>query len=353
MSDTIDRLLAHPRVAAARVHLRAGHNRMVEEIVTLTEIPAPPFAEAARAAAYLDMMRDAGLADCTLDGIGNATGLVRGAKREAAVVVAAHLDTVFPAGTDVTVRREGTRLFAPGVGDDTRGFAVNLAIMRAITAAGIVPRRDILFVGDVGEEGAGDLRGIRHLLTEGPHAGRVGAFFTVDGLDSGNLVTEAVGSLRYRVRFTGPGGHSWLDFGTVNPANALGAFAAGLAELSLPQTPPTTCSMTRMGGGTSVNTIPEEVWVDLDLRSVSAEALDRLDAEMRALAETAVAAENARNGNGQVAVHLDKIGNRPAGRTPPDASIVADTVAALGALGFTPRLGASSTDATEVRHFRG
>lgn len=338
---------SHPRFEKATQALRAGHDRFVEELITLTEIPAPPFKEEKRAAAYEEMFRALGLEEVQRDGIGNVTGLRRGRGNGPIVVAASHLDTVFPEGTDVKVRREGTKLFAPGIGDDTRGLATLLAFVRALDAAGIETEQDILFVGDVGEEGKGDLRGIRYLFTENPYRERIASFFTFDGIETQDLVTAGVGSYRYKVAFRGPGGHSLGAFGTVNPAYALGTFLVGMSKIEVPGDPRSSYCASTFAGGTSVNAIPEEVWTEIDLRSESAEVLDRIDAEVKALIEQAVAGENARGdtSNGAITVELTQIGNRPAGKTPHNTTIVEASVAAIKAYGFEPQFSASSTDA--------
>ena len=330
-------------------HLSAGHERFVEEIIRLTEIPAPFFQEEARGRVYLEMLRGAGLEDCEMDAEGNVMGLRRGLGNGSLVVVAAHLDTVFPAGTDLTVRREGTRLYAPGVGDDTRSLAMNLAFLRAMDAAGVSTRHDILFVGNVGEEGLGDLRGVRFLFTKGRYAGRIAAFISVEGpMGMGTIVSGATGSLRYRVTFRGPGGHSFMDFGTVSPSFALAEAVAGLSRIEVPREPRTTFSASVVGGGTSVNSIPNEVWLEVDLRSDSAGALLRLDREFKAVVERAVAAENAARSTakGAVTVEMKTIGDRPAGAIDRDSALVATATAAARALGFSPKVVASSTDAS-------
>ncbi|MEI4471981.1 M20/M25/M40 family metallo-hydrolase [Frigidibacter sp. MR17.24] len=341
----IDAILADPRLQAAFAALEAGHDRFVEEIVELTEIPAPPFKEAVRAAAYLEKFRALGLQDCTIDAEGNVTGLRRGRGNGGLIVAAAHLDTVFPEGTDVTVRREGTKLFAPGVGDDTRGLATLLAFIRALDAGGIETVQDILFVGDVGEEGKGDLRGIRHLFTASAHKDRIEGFFSFDGIHTADLVTSAVGSLRHRVTFSGPGGHSLNAFGTANPGYALGAFLQGMAGLEVPAEPLTTFSAAVFGGGTSINAIPEEAFVEIDLRSVSGTELARLDARVHEIAEAAAAAETARATTGRIGVSWRALGNRPAGETAPGTRLRAVSEAAIRALGFELSVKASSTDA--------
>lgn len=343
----IARLITHPRFREAVATLAREHDRTVADIVTLTEIPAPPFGEAARAAAYLGMLRAHGLEEVEQDAIGNVMGRRRGTGNGRTVVVAAHLDTVFPAGTDVRVRREGTRLFAPGVGDDTRSLAVNLAFLRAMDAAGLRTRADLLILGDVGEEGAGDLRGVRHFFTEGRHRGQVEAFFTVDSPEVDRIVTGGIGSKRWRVAFCGPGGHSFGAFGLVNPSYALARAALALAELPAPAESQTTHCVSRIGGGTSVNAIPDEVWMEVDLRSRSAEALARLEAGFLDSLQAAVAAENAARSTreGSITLALTPIGDRPAGETPADAPIVRLATAAVAAQGFVPRHEYSSTDA--------
>ncbi|GGC60503.1 aminoacyl-histidine dipeptidase [Siccirubricoccus deserti] len=346
-AQTIARLLANPRFRAAVAVLDREHERTVEDIIRLTEIPSPPFKEAARAAAYLAMLRDHGLEEVEQDAIGNVMGRRRGSGNGQTVVVAAHLDTVFPEGTDVRVRREGTKLFAPGVGDDTRSLAVNLAFLRAMDSAGIVTRSDILFVGDVGEEGLGDLRGVRHLFLEGRHRDRIAAFFTVDSPDVDRIVTGGIGSKRYRVGFRGPGGHSFGAFGLVNPAYAMARASLALAELPAPVDPRTTHCVSVLGGGTSVNAIPNAVWMEVDLRSQSAAELARLEAAFLGAVEAAAAAENAARSTreGPVTVELTPIGDRPAGETPAGAAIVQLAAAAVAAQGYEPVLEASSTDA--------
>jgi len=346
-NDVTRKVLDHACFRQALEHIDAGYERFVEELITLTEIPAPPFKEERKAAAYLEMMREAGLEEVASDEIGNVCGLIRGTGNDGYLVVAAHLDTVFPEGTDVTVRRDGTKLFAPGIGDDTRGLAANLTLMRAIKQSGIRPKKTILFVGDVGEEGKGDLRGIRHLFTEGKYRDRIDAFISVDGPETARIVNQAVGSYRYRVTFDGPGGHSYGAFGTVNPAYAMAQVLTGLSKLHLPTEPKTTATPSVFGGGTSINATPETVWFELDLRSVSQVELDRIDGEFHAMLEKAVEAENARADitAGKVTVDAKRIGHRPAGAVATNAPIITSSIDAVKAFGFEPRLMASSTDA--------
>jgi acetylornithine deacetylase/succinyl-diaminopimelate desuccinylase-like protein len=345
-AETIAAIRADARFAAAAATLAAGHERTVADLVTLTEIPAPPFAEEQRAAAYLEMLRAHGLEEVEQDGIGNVMGLRRGFGNGEVLVVAAHLDTVFPAGTDVRVRREGTKLFAPGVSDDTWSLAVNLAFIRALDAAGIRTRDDLLFVGDVGEEGLGDLRGVRHLFAQSRHAPRIRAFLSVDSPQVDRIVSGGVGSRRYRVTFRGPGGHSFSAFGLVNPMYAMAEAARALAAVPVPADPATTHCVSVVSGGTSINAIANAVTIEVDLRSASAAELDRLDRRFLAIVDQAVATENAARStaSGAISAEVRRVGDRPAGETPAGAPIRGLAAAAVAAEGYTPRFEFSSTD---------
>jgi len=342
--ETIAALRADARFRHAGDVMRAEHERTVADIITLTEIPAPPFAEEQRASAYLDMLQAHALEEVEQDGVGNVMGLRRGFGNGDIVVVAAHLDTVFPAGTDVRVRREGTKLYAPGVGDDTRSLAVNLAFLRAMDAAGIRTRHDILFVGDVGEEGLGDLRGIRHLFAQYPRRERFRAFLTVDSPEVDRIVTGGIGSRRYRVTFRGPGGHSFAAFGMVNPMYAMADAARTLATLKVPREPVTTHCVSVVGGGTSINAIPETVTMEVDLRSASADQLARLEKHFLDGVRQAVVAENAAR-QGTIVAETVMVGDRPAGHTPNGAPIARLASAAVAAEGYAPSFEWSSTDA--------
>ncbi|MDO8836284.1 MAG: M20/M25/M40 family metallo-hydrolase, partial [Vicinamibacterales bacterium] len=236
-------LLVSPGFKQAAAFLDADHNRFVRELITLTEIPAPSFKEQKRAEAVLGLLRELGLADVEMDAEGNVMGLRKGTGGGPVLAVLAHLDTVFPEGTNVTVRREGTRLMAPGIGDDTTGVAQILALVRAMNAAGIRTRQDILFVGNVGEEGPGNLRGVRYLLQQGKYKDRIRAFISIDGGDQSSIVTGALGSRRYRVTFKGPGGHSYGAFGLVSPASALGKAIDRFARVDVPAKPKTTLNV--------------------------------------------------------------------------------------------------------------
>ncbi len=343
----IREVMASEAYRSAVATLTAEHDRTVEDIVTLTQVPAPSFQEAARADAFLAMAAAHGLKDLQIDAEGNVTGLRPGAGNGPLICVAAHLDTVFPPGTDLMVRREGTRLYAPGVGDDTRSLAVLLAWLRAMDSAGVRTRADLLFVADVGEEGPGDLRGMRHLFQQGPYKDRISAFITVDSPDMERIAVGGVGSKRYRVTFKGPGGHSYGAFGLVNPMFAMADAIARLGRIKVPGNPKTTYSASVTGGGTSINSIPNSVWTEFDLRSESPDELARLEATFLNLVERSVAAENAARSvqNGPVTAEIKKIGDRPAGRTDVTSELVRLAHAAISAHDFRPGFEFSSTDA--------
>lgn len=340
-------IAATPAFKAAVASLDAGHDRFVDEIVELTEIPSPPLKEAKRASAYAAKLRALGLSDVTIDPEGNVIGLRPGTDAAAKfMVISAHLDTVFPEGTPVTVRREGTKLHAPGIGDDTRSLAVLLAYVRALDAAKIRTRQPILFVATVGEEGQGDLRGVRYLFNKGAFKDRIAAFYSMDGTNPARVTIGGVGSLRYRVTFKGPGGHSYGAFGIVNPMAAMAGAIDRLYRIEVPKSPKTTYSASVTGGGTSVNSIPAEVFVEIDMRSEQAAALAALDKQFGAAVADAVAAENAARSTrfGKVSAEAKLIGERPAGATPRTARLVQTTSAAIAAMGYTPEYEASSSD---------
>lgn len=328
----------------ASASLEKGWERMIAETILITEVPAPPFMESARGDLMMRLFRDNGLTDVQRDAVGNIYGVRRGQSRGPVLVVAAHMDTVFPAGTDVKVKREGNMLKAPGVGDNSASLASLLAMIRAMDAATVRTRADIVFVANVGEEGPGNLRGMRHLFSDGPFAARVGAFIAIEpGLD--RVTNGGVGSKRYRVTFKGPGGHSFLNFGTPNPAYALGNLLVDVAALTVPSNPRTTFSVGVVTGGTSVNAIPESVQVEIDLRSQGAEALKQLDAAFGALPVKAAAAETARAGkSGKVTVTIELMGDRPVGRTDPEAAVVQIAASSLSEEGIKPRFTFDSSD---------
>lgn len=344
VSDVGVQLARLPAVRAALDAARSDELRTIADQVRLCEIAAPPFKEGARAAAYADAFRALGLRNVRIDSAGNVLGERPGRSARPHLVLSAHLDTVFPEGTDVTVTRRGSVLRGPGIGDDCRGLAVLLAVIRALNAADVQTMGTITFVGTVGEEGLGDLRGVRALFTD-TLKGQVDRFVSVDGTGFG-ISHVAVGSIRYRVTFSGPGGHSYAAFGIANAIHALGRAVAAVADLQVAPTPKTTFSVGRIGGGTSVNAIASEAWMEVDMRSADPAALRALEARFHAAVDAAVAAENARsNQNGRLSVEKTLVGSRPAGQTPISSAIVETAVSVTRALGLTPTLREGSTDA--------
>lgn len=337
-----------PSLAAALDIIKAGNAWTLRQQRELCEIPAPPFKEATRAAEYVRRMQAAGLSNVRIDAVGNAIGERPGTGSGPTVVVVGHLDTVFPEGTDVTVKEANGRLAGPGIGDNCRGLAAMLAVARALDSARVQTPGRIIFVGDVGEEGPGNLRGVRHLY-DVELAGRIDYLVAVDGAGL-DLVSGAVGSKRYRVTYKGPGGHSYGAFGIPNPIHALGRAIAAISDVQVPSAPRTTFNVGIVSGGTSVNSIPFEGVAEIDMRSESAIALDRLEQRVMRAFRRALDQENARwpgarARQAQLTLVVDTIGVRPAGTQPVSAPIVQAALAAARSLGFTTRPGASSTDA--------
>jgi tripeptide aminopeptidase len=318
---------------------------VADDQIRFCEIPAPPFKEERRAKALKLAFEQLGLADVRIDKAGNVLGSRPGVTARPHVVIAAHLDTVFPDGTNVHVKRDGSVLTGPGIGDNCRGLATLVAIVRVLNRAGVKTPGTVTFVANVGEEGLGNLRGMRELLdnTIQPPVDR---FLAIDG--AGLFVANVeVGSHRYRVTFSGPGGHSYAGFGTANPIQAMGRAIARISAIRVPAQPRTTFGVGRVGGGTAVNAIPTDCWMEVDLRSSSVPALSALDAEFRKSVEDAVRDENARWGNGRgVAAKVELVGDRVAGRTPETAPIVRTALSVARALGLAVPLTESSTDAS-------
>jgi acetylornithine deacetylase/succinyl-diaminopimelate desuccinylase-like protein len=335
---------ASVRRAFALFEARAGE--ITEEQIRICTIPAPPFGERARAEYLCELFRGCGLMKAYLDAEGNCVALRPGRARRPLIVVSAHLDTVFPAGTDFTVRREGTRLCAPGIADDGCGLAALVSIERALEECRIETAGSLLFVGTVGEEGEGDLRGVRHLLTGGEWAGQVDAFLSLDGPGIERVTNAALGSRRYRVRYCGGGGHSWGDFGVANPVHALGRAIARLVSYPVPARPRTTFNVGRIEGGSGVNVIAREAAMDVDLRSESEDELRRLEAFFRRAVREAADDENGARRPGRLPLTLDLklIGDRPSGATAEDALLVQVALEATRVFGCRPRLDCSSTD---------
>jgi acetylornithine deacetylase/succinyl-diaminopimelate desuccinylase-like protein len=339
-------LLSVEGVSRAFRFFDAHAEEFIEEQIRLCSIPAPPFGESERASYLRRKFIECGLPEASLDAEGNCLALRRGRKLDPLVVVSAHLDTVFPAGTDCTVRREQGKLFAPGIADDGCGLVALVALIKALDAGALETEGTLLFVGTVGEEGEGNLRGARYLLSAGEWAGRVDSFISFDGPGVERITHAGLGSRRYRLRLRGTGGHSWGDFGAANPVHALGRAIARLTTYPAPAEPRTTFNVGRIEGGAGVNVIPTEAAMDVDLRSASAQELQRLDAFFRRAAREAAEDENSmrRAGDPPLELDLKLIGDRPSGETPADSAIVRLAAETTRAVGYNPRLDRSSTD---------
>ncbi len=329
--------------------LRTDNAWTLEQQASICEIPSPPFKEAMRAAEFKRRLESLGITNVRIDATGNVIGERAGVGNGPTVVLSAHLDTVFPEGTDVKVKRDstpqgGTRLTAPGIGDDCRGLATVLSVVRAMRAANVHTAGMVYVVGTVGEEGPGNLRGVRALFN-GELKGKIDYFISVDGTGFG-ATSGAVGSNRYRVSYKGPGGHSYGAFGMPNPIHAMGRAIAKMSDFTVPDNPKTTFSASVVRGGTSVNSIPYEGIVEVDMRSESAASLATLDAKFQVAIRAALREELARWPNSKVplTMTIDTIGIRPAGSQPDSARIVRIAVEAGKALGFPVTPQASSTD---------
>ena len=345
--DQIRALMNEPAVREALEHIEATDHQTMEDLRTLTQIPAPPFMEEERGLAFLEMLREVGVDSAWVDEVGNVIGLRRGTGGGEVLALAGHLDTVFPEGTDVSITQRGDTLFAPGIADDTRGLATVLAVLRALNEAEVETAGDILFIGNVGEEGLGDLRGMKHLFREG--GPRIDYFISVDGTGSEGITHMGLGSHRYRVTFHGPGGHSWGAFGLANPHHALGRAIRYFQDGANPyvrQAPfRTSYNVGRIGGGTSVNSVPFESWMEIDMRSQGVGTLEDIDDILQGAVQRALAEENRIRQRGEpLTVDVDMIGDRPSGEIASDHEFVQRAAAVTRILGGEPRFGRSSTD---------
>ncbi len=316
------------------------------DLVLLTEIEAPPFKETKRALKYKEMLEEAGADRVWIDEVGNVLALKKGNKGGRTVALDAHLDTVFPEGTDVKVKYKGDTMYAPGIGDDTRGLIVVLTTLRALNKAEIQTEADLLFVGTVGEEGLGDLRGVRHLFESGEV--KIDSWISIDGGSIGRVNNQGLGSKRYKAIFKGPGGHSWGAFGLGNPHHAIGKaidyFTQDASKFTA-DGPRTSFNVGRMGGGTSVNSIPFESWMEVDMRSVSPDRLDQIDKIFKDAMNRALVDYNNSGIKGEkLTLVLEQIGDRPSGELATSLALVQRSMAATQFFGEEPSLTRGSTN---------
>jgi len=347
LTEPVRRIAEQPVVARAMARLHETDALTIREQCMLASIAAPPFGEAVRGEWLETRFRELGLDAIRTDEAGNVLAECGSADATSPVVVAAHLDTVFPAGTRLELRTEGNRIYLPGIADNARGLATMLAVARVVRECGIATDRTVVFVGSVGEEGIGDLRGVKHLFRPDSQFREAAGFIALDGTEGRRIVCRAVGSSRHRIVVRGPGGHSWADRGTPNPIHVLGSAIAALSKLRLASTPAWSVNVGRIGGGTSINAIPEDAWCELDLRSEDPGTLERLEG----LAFDAIRAAaghvngDGRHRTGTLDIEIVRIGRRPAGETAPDSRLVRIAKGATHFIGRRPELVASSTDA--------
>ena len=343
---SVAQLMTTPHVARALRFFETHADAITEEHIRICSIPASPFGEQERAEYLSGKFSELGLSEVEIDEEGNCLGLLRGASQSPLIVVSAHLDTVFSKDTNFNVVRRDNKLYAPGIADDGCGLAALIALAQAIQSEQIPIEGSILFVGTVGEEGEGNLRGVRHLFSKGRWAKHVDSFLSFDGPGLDRITNKALGSHRYRVEVTGPGGHSWGDFGLPNPVHAIGRAISRLAGYPAPKHPRTTFNVGRVEGGWSVNAIPGEASMEVDLRSAAQAELQRLDAFFRRAVRDAIDEENAtrRAGDPLLKLKVDLIGERPTGETPADSPLVEIAIEATKLIGVDPRLDQSSTD---------
>lgn len=317
----------------------------IRDLIMLTQIPSPPFKEKLRAKKFEEMLRAIGIDSIWTDVAGNIIALRKGKSRKRIVVIEGHLDTVFPEGTDVTVKHKGDTLFAPGIGDDTRGLNVVLTLLKAMNTAGVKTEADVLFIGTTGEEGLGDLRGVKQLFNSGT---KIDSYISVDGGPISVLTYGAVGSRRYRITYKGPGGHSYGAFGLANPHNAAAHaihYFVNDADAFTKTGVKTTYNIGVMGGGTSVNAIPGESWMEVDMRSESAGRLNTLDNLLKQAVLKGLKEENTMKRQGpDLTVEMKMVGDRPSGVQDTKLAIINRAAAASLYLGAEPGLNISSTN---------
>ena len=352
VQQEIARLAELPQVGSACAWFRAGESQLAQWQLEVASIPAPPFGEAARGEWLKKRFRELGLEEVHADEVGNIFGILPGPGKYG-VTLSAHIDTVFPAGTPLNVRQQADRLYGPGVSDNGAGVAALLAIAAALQSGGISPSAPILFIGNVGEEGEGDLRGMRHIFSTSRWRDLIRYSLVIDGAGSDTIVAEALGSRRFEVIVRGPGGHSWSDFGAPNPILILARTLHAFAQTPVPASPKTTFNVGVIRGGTSVNSIPESASMRVDIRSTSMVEMERLEASLRQALESAIGEEtrlSARRSppnrpSSGLSYEVVPIGNRPAGELNPNARIVKVIRAVDAHLGNVAQIQRASTDA--------
>lgn len=345
-SKAILKLVKNKKIKAAFETIEKIDPKTLQRHIELTEIEAPPFKEEKRAAVFAAYFKTLGMDSVWTDTEGNVLGLLKGSKGDRTVALDAHLDTVFPEGTDVKVKSKKDTLYAPGIGDDTRGLSMLLTILETIKTNDIQPKDNILFVGSVGEEGLGDLRGVKHLFREG--GPKIDSWIAIDGGSIGRVNIKALGSYRYRVSYKGPGGHSWGAFGLANPHHALGQAISNFvvaADRYTAEGPKTSYNVGVISGGTSINSVPFESSMQIDIRSVEPTRLDEMEVLLETAAQKALEQQNTMKRRGpNLTLEVEKIGNRPSGELPSTLPLIQRTLAATTYFGTQPYLTRGSTN---------
>jgi tripeptide aminopeptidase len=345
VTKEVGKLLKDKNIKNAFEFIETVENETEKDLITLTEIPAPPFMEKERAEALKTMFIEAGLEDVSIDAVGNVIAVKKGTERGKVIALDAHLDTVFPEGTDVKVQKKGDTLIAPGVGDDTRGLSMLVAIVKAMKKAEIKTKADVWFIGSVGEEGLGDLRGVKHLFRK--DATKIDSWISIDGGAIGRVNNAGLGSVRYKALFTGKGGHSWGAFGLANPHHALGFAIKEFSEKAKKYTDlgaKTSFNIGRIGGGTSVNSIPFESWMEVDMRSIDSKRLMEVEAIFKEAMQTALSEYNNTGVDDKISLELIKIGDRPSGELSLNTPLVQRAISATTLFGYEPSLTRGSTN---------
>jgi len=338
-------LASAPAVRTALEFIKADDGATLADQKALVAIPSPTSKEQQRAKYFLDRLKAVGLDEVRMDSVSNACGVLRGSGGGPKLMLSAHLDTVFPEGTDLTIKEKDGKLYAPGIADDARGLAAMLSVVRGLKAAKLRTVGDVWFCGTVGEEGLGDLKGIKQVFKDHKD---IDGYIALESPTVANeeISFQAAGSNRYRISYKGPGGHSYQAFGLPSAIHALGRAIAGISDLETPKVPKTTFTVGTVAGGTSVNSIAADATMDLDMRSNDNEELLKLEAKALQIARDAAAAENRRWGSDKLRVEITQVGARPAGSPSPDSTVVHALWMSVKGTGGTPKLaGARSTEA--------
>lgn len=339
----------NPKVLSAFAFIKDFDEQTVKNQIRLTELEAPPFKEHefGKAKLFAELLNEYGADSVWVDAVGNVIGLKKGTERKKVLALAGHIDTVFPEGTDVSVRQSNDTIYAPGISDDGRGLTTVLTVLKAMTATGIQTKDDILFIGNMGEEGLGDLRGMKELF--GENGQQIDAFISIDGTGVSRIVNGGLGSHRYKITFNGPGGHSWGSFGLANPAHAMGEVISIFtknADVFTKEGSKTSYNVGRISGGTSVNAVPFSVWMEVDMRALQPERLNAIDSILQAAVKEGVERQNSIKRFGDpVTAEVEMIGDRPSGHTDPEVALVQRAMAANQVMETKAVLSTSSTDA--------